>query len=143
MTEDLSTEEKEELYKYIAQSQAAPMPEEKYNVHLFLHRVATSEDTTKIGNLKEEEVGVPKHPIRAFKEFALISEKIIGNDYIADYFKKESEIVTSTSLSKDGFLVRQATVQTKLLGDISKTRRENKGWFKKKDDGKNKETEDN
>jgi len=139
MTEEkeLSVEEKEAVFDYLSKNQSFPTPEEKYNVHLFLHRVATADDTTKVGNLKEEELGTPRHPLRASKEFALISEKIIGNDFFKEYFEKESEILTSTSLSKEGFLIKQATTQTKQVADVTKKRKLNAGWFKKKEENEN------
>jgi len=133
--EQLSSEELGQLAKYLSQSDSAPMPDQKHNVHEFLHSVATETDTTKVGFLKEEELGNPKHPVRGFKEFALISKSIIGNDYFKDYFTAESEIVTASSLSREGFLVKQATTTTKQLADITKkAKTQNKSWFKKKDD---------
>ena len=127
----------EEMWKALSDSgQSFPMSEEKYNVHLFLHRVATADDTTKVGFLKEEEIGMPTNHIRGLKEFALISEKIIDNKFFKDYFLAESENVTATSLSREGFLVKQATTQTKRLADVTKTKKQNKGWFSKKDDDK-------
>ena len=134
MTEEMTESESNELYQYLAQSQSAPMPEEKYNVHTFLHRVATADDTTKVGNLSDAEVGTPKHPTRALKEFALIAGKIINNPFFEDYFSQEAEIVSSTSLSKEGFLVKQATTQTRQIADVTKKRMKNKGWFQKKED---------
>ena len=129
----LTTQEKDMLYQYLSQSQSAPLPDEKYNVHVFLHRVATADDTTKVGFLKHEEIGNPQYPTRSLKDFQLIAEDIIGNKYIAEHFKKQSEIVTSTSLSEEGFLVRQATTQTRQVADVTRRKKPNKGWFKKKD----------
>ena len=124
----------QELAKYLSQSGAAPQPEEKYNVHLFLHRVATADDTTKVGFLTEQEVGKPKYPVRALKEMALISREIVELDDMAKYFEAESEIITSSSLSREGFLVRQATTTTKQIADVTKKpKAPNKSWFKKKD----------
>jgi hypothetical protein len=62
---------------------------------------------------------------------ALISEMIMENDYFSDYFIRDAENVLSSSLSRGGFLVRQATVQTKQVADVTKRRTVNKGWFGK------------
>lgn len=131
--EELSPAEKEALFNYVSQG-GAPAPEEKYNVHLFLHRVATADDTTKVGFLGDAEVGMPKYPTRALKNLSLIASDIIGNKAISNFFLKESENVTSTSLSKQGFLVKQATTQTRNIADVSKLKKPNKGWFSKKED---------
>lgn len=125
--------EEQETYKYLMESGAYPIPEEKYNVHLFLHRVATAPDTTKVGFLSQEEVGIPRYSLRSLKEFGLISGSIIGNKTFEEYFTKLGEIVSSTSLSKQGFLVRQATTTTRQIADVTKEKKPNKGWFKKKD----------
>lgn len=114
----------------------APTQEDKQNVHTFLNNVVLSEDTTKIANLKDSEelneLGIPQYTVRGAKDMALISDKIMDNDYFKEYFEKEAENTLATSLSRAGFLVRQATIQTKQVADITKRRKINKGWFGKK-----------
>jgi hypothetical protein len=111
------------------------VPESKQNVHTFLHNVATAEDTTKLGNLKEEEIGSLSNPIRSYKHLALFARGIMKKEELANFFNSNSEIVTSTSLSREGFLVDRAVVQKRELRDTTKRNRvQNKSWFKKKDD---------
>ena len=113
----------------------APTQEDKQNVHVFLMNVATADDTTKTANLKDDkdfsELGIPSYTVRGAKEMALVADKIMGNNYFKDYFQKEAEITLATSLSRDGFLVKQATVQVKQVADMTKRRKINKGWFGK------------
>jgi hypothetical protein len=132
--EDLTQEEKEELYKYLAAT-GTPVPEEKFNVHLFLNKVATTEDTTKVANLKEEELGNPRYPVRAQKSFARISSHIIGNETFADYFKGSAEDTLATSLSREGFLDKLAITTTRQFGDIGKmgAKKKNRSWFQRKE----------
>ena len=126
----LSPLEKEQVSQLIGYGGA--LPEGKHNVHSFLNNVATSEDTTKTGNLTADEVGIPKHPLRTFKNLSLIANDIMGNPDIANYYNKKAEILTSTSLSKDAKLLTLAVVQKKEIADTTvKPRKENKGWFKK------------
>lgn len=107
--------------------------EEKQNVHSFLHNVATSKDTTKTANLSTEELGVPILPVRTYKELSLFCKEIANMDYFSDYFKKKSEITTSTSLSKEAKLLTLAVVNRTEISDLTKPpRKENKGWFKPK-----------
>lgn len=109
--------------------------EERQSVHTFLFNIATAKDTTKIGNLQVDkeinELGMPQQSVRGSKEMALIAEKIMDNNFFKDYFEKEVENTLATSLSREGFLVKQATVQTKQVADVTKRRKINKGWFGK------------
>jgi hypothetical protein len=111
----------------------APTEDEKQSVYSFLHNVATAEDTTKVGNLRDDnelnELGLPLQSVRGALDMALISEKIIENDFFKGYFEAKAEQILATSLSRDGFLVRQATTQTKQVADVTKRRKINKGWF--------------
>lgn len=135
MSEDeqnLTPEEKGALREYLGFG--APMPEEKHNVHSFLYRVATSDDTTKLGNLSIEEIGLPRVNLRTYKEMSLIAHKIMDNTFLGDYYASKAEILTSTSLSKDAKLINLAVLQKRQIEDVTKPRKENAGWFKKKED---------
>ena len=127
----MSEEELEDYIRSIAGS--VPQPDEKHNVHTFLHNVAVAQDTTKIGNLKEEEVGMPKLPLRTYKELALFSTEVANMPYFGDYFIKKAEIMTATSLSKDAKLISLAVITRKEMADVTKRRTINKGWFKTKE----------
>ncbi len=131
MAEDEMTQEQAE--EYLKSLGGAPAPEEKHGVHSFLYKVVVSDDTTKLGNLKEEEVGVPKLPLRTYKELALFCREVADMDYYANYFDKKAEILTSTSLSKEAMLIKLAVVQRRETTNILKAPpKENKSWFKKK-----------
>lgn len=110
-----------------------PTAEDKQSVHTFLFNVATAEDTTKVGNLRDDkemnELGNPSHNVRGSLELARISELIMDNKIFTNWFKKEAEEILATSLSREGFLIKQATTQTKQVADITKRRKINKGWF--------------
>jgi len=111
----------------------APMPEEKHSVHSFLHKVATSDDTTKTGFIKEEEMGMPTLSLRASKELALFCKEIADMEYFATFFDKMGEVLTSTSLSREGFLTKLAVVIRKEMSNILKApMKTNRGWFGRK-----------
>lgn len=111
----------------------APTPEDKVNVHTFLRDVVVTPDTTRVGHLIVDkdinELGTPIYSVRGAKEMAKISKMIMNNTFFSEYFESTANDVTATSLSRDGFLVRQASVQTKQIADITKRRKVNKGWF--------------
>ena len=130
----------DEVIKKIAEAMKGNVmsPEEKQNVFTFLHNVAITKDTTKTAFLRDDkdlnEVGVPKLPVRTYHSLALVASDIMNNTYFADYFKKEAEIITSTSLSREGFLTKLAVVQRREIADVTSTkkRKSSKGWFKPK-----------
>lgn len=107
--------------------------ESKSNIHTFLNNVVKTKDTTRIGNIKEEELGMPLLPLRTVKELSLICDMIPSMSTFTDYFNEMSEITTAPSLSKEGFLIKQATISRKEFADTTKPKKENKGWFKKKE----------
>ena len=133
MTEEQLTQEEQQLLEEAMKSYGAPEKEEKHNVHTFLNKVANSPDTTKTGNLTQEEVGITPFSLRSFKQFQLDSQDLANDDIWAEYFRKEGEILTATSLSKDAKLINLAVIQRRELADVTKPRKENKGWFSKKD----------
>jgi len=130
----------EEALLKIAQAMKdnAPSPEEKQNIHTFLFNIVTAKDSTKIGNLRVDktidELGIPTYAVRSDKEMALISSKIMDNDFFNEYFEQEAEDTLATSLSREGFLIRQGTTQTKQVADITRRRKINKSWFKTKEE---------
>jgi hypothetical protein len=140
MSEELSEAERIELASLMG-NYGASIPEGKQNVHTFLHNVAVANDTTKLGNLKDEEIGTLENPIRSFKFLALFAEKVMKKDELKNFFNARSEIGTSTSLSRGGFLTKLAVVQRRELADVTKPEvKPNKGWF---GTGKDKEVKDN
>jgi len=110
-----------------------PTAEEKQNVHTFLHNVAIAKDTTKLGYLKDEEIGMPLLPVRTLHELAVFCSNVADMDYFSDYLKAEAEITTSTSLSRNAKLVSLAVLQKKEVSDVTKPVKSNKGWFQKKE----------
>ncbi len=127
----------EEAIMKIAQAMKdnTPSQEDKVNIHTFLRDVVVTEDTTRVGNLRDDkdinELGIPQYNVRGAREMALISDKVMGNEFFKEYFDKMSANTTDTSLSRMGFLVRQASTQTKNVADITKRKKVNKGWFGK------------
>jgi len=139
MPNDDLTPEEIELLEDALKGQGSPAQDEKHNAHIFLNKVASSKDTTKTGNLGNEEIGVTPYSQRTYKKLQLLCDDLIDDEIWADYFKKKSEILTATSLSRGGFLTGLAVVQRREIADVTKQpQQENKGWFKKKN---NKEVE--
>lgn len=112
--------------------------DDKQNVFTFLWNVAQAKgfNLNKLGNLRDDkelnELGIPELTVRGDLSLALVSNHIMDNSYFSEFFEKDAENTLATSLSREGFLVRHATVQTKQVADITKRRKINKGMFGKK-----------
>ena len=135
--EEQLTPEEMQLLEEAMKGYGAPEEDKKHNVHTFLHQVSISPDTTKTGNLSEEELGFTKYSERSYKEMSLVSRELCNDNLWADYFGKKAEILTSTSLSKNGFLTELAVITRKQIEDVTKPKKQNKGWFKSKDETSN------
>ncbi len=120
----LSEKQAEEIVRQFSQGQ--------HNQHSFLTAVVKADDTTKTGNVSEDELGTSNLPIRTYKELALFCGSIADDDGWEKYFNAMSEIQTSTSLSKEGFLMKIANTIKKELADVTKRPKRNSGWFKGK-----------
>lgn len=134
MSEDDNMSEEQIAERLASLVGTTPTPEEKQNVHTFLHNVAIADDTTKVGFLSESELGVPTYPVRTYKELALFCGDIANMDYFQNYFTKKAEIMTSTSLSKNAKLINLAVLQKRQIEDVTKpARKASSSWFKKKE----------
>lgn len=125
MADDMTEQDAQEILRQFSES--------KVNLHTFFTNVVKAKDTTKTGNLKEEEIGMSTLPVRTYQELSLFSKDIADQAEWSSYFKDLSEIQTSTSLSRDAILLKLAITQKKELADVSAPKKsENKGWFKSK-----------
>lgn len=123
MAEELTEKQAEEIVRNFAEGKA--------NMHSFMTNVVKTDDTIKTGFLSTDELGLSKLPVRTYKELALFSKDIAQQTEWANYFDQLSEIQTSSSLSKEGFLMKLAVTIKKELADITpEKKKENKGWFK-------------
>jgi len=117
----------------LAMKDNASSSDDKQNVHTFLNNVVLAQDNKKIANLRDDkdfnELGMPDHNVRGNLTMIRISDLIMGNDTFKDFFESEVQDTLATSLSREGFLVRQGTTTTKQVADITKRRSINKGWF--------------
>ena len=109
--------------------------EEKGLDNFFLE-VVRADDTSKLGNLTEDELGMAHLPLRTLKELAHDCALIPSMSSFKEHFKHHAENMLATSLSKEGFLIKARITQKKeLLDNKKKTRR--KGLFGRKEEMNN------
>jgi len=125
--------EQQEISEEQAEQLVRSMMEQKETPHSFFTRVIKHPDSTKIGNLDIEELGVSTHPVRTYKELALFCDKICDDGFTKEYYEELSEIQLATSLSKEGFLIKQVGTRTQQYADTTNKQKSKvkKGFFKK------------
>jgi hypothetical protein len=105
----------------------APTPDEKQNVHTFLTSVIQAADTDKIikgGSLRDDkemnELGHPTWNVRGSLEMARISDLIMDNPFFKSYFDAATVETSATSLSRNGFIIRQSNSTIKQVSDSTR-----------------------
>ena len=89
----------------------APPQEKKDDVYKFFRDMIKSEDTTKFGNMKPEELGYPSWTFRGLKDISSFANSmgLECGDYLAD----KAENIASSSLSKNALLAQLVVTQIK------------------------------
>lgn len=126
--EELTPEEQQELAS--ALGLGFPKSSEKQNIFAFFNKVLSTEDSTKVANLSEEELA----SVRTWKSAALYAE-MMAFEKITKYLNREAEIILATSDSKKGFLITSAITQKRQFEAQTKLKtRGKKRWFQKKEE---------
>jgi hypothetical protein len=121
-----------EMTEQDAQELLRQYSEGKVNPASFFRDVVKADDTLRVGNLDTTELGVSKLPVRTYEELSLFSKEVANQPEWGSYFTKMSKIQTDSSLSKEGFLLKQINTTKKELADVTAKPKENPGWFKGK-----------
>jgi hypothetical protein len=116
-----------------AQQLVRQMEAESKTIPAFFKDVVMSVDTTKTGNLSQEELGVSQLPFRTYKELELFCRDVWGDEKFANFFKKMGEIQVASSLSKEALLMKLVVTKKSEVSDMT-PRKKNKSWYKKKDE---------
>ena len=122
-----------------AMKQNAPSQYDRNNMHTFLLNVVKEEEIDKIlkvGNLRDDkdlnELGIPMWNVRGALDMAMISDKLMDNDFFKKFFQKQAKNTLMTSLSREGFLIKMSATTTKQVADTTKRKKVRKGMFGKK-----------
>jgi hypothetical protein len=87
----------------------------------------------KVGNLTQEELGLPMLPVRTLLELSRDCSLIPSMSSIKDSFDNQAHIILDTSLSKEGFLLKARITQKKEFLD-TKPKKVRKGLFGNKEE---------
>ena len=136
MSEEITNEEIEQLEEELKKleskdtSYGSPKPSEKDSQFKFFRDILRIEDTTRVGNLSAQELGLTKLGVRHYQEIAAYANAE-GLNIVSDYLNLKSQIISSTSMSKKGFWAELFVTMIK-REKKDKPKEEKKKWFAKK-----------
>ena len=117
----------------------APSQDDKNNMHTFLLNVVQADEIDKIakvGNLRDDkdlnELGLPIWTVRGGLDMSMISDKLMDNNFFKEFFERQAKNTLTTSLSREGFLIKMNATTTKQVADTTKRKKTNRGMFGKK-----------
>jgi len=121
-------EDELEKLKSLDTSYGSPQPKDKEHILKIFRDILETSDSRKVGNLTESELGKLRLPVRPYFELAAYAESE-GLDKVALYLADKAEIISSTSMSKLGFLVKMLVTQIKKEQKIGEPKKKKKKWF--------------
>jgi len=117
-----------------------PEPDEKSSILGFLKDIVSRDDNTKTGNVSQDELGEARIPVRTNLELASYCQ-FMGMDKFAEVFHTDAQILSSSSLSRGGFLPILAVTTKKesstSLKNVGASTKKKGGFFGKKNDDTN------
>jgi len=142
MVEEITDEQIKELEEELKKleekdtSYGSPKPIDKDSLYKFCRDILRFPDTTRIGNLTNQELGLAKLGVRHYQEISAYA-KAEGLDIVAKYLMNKSQIVTATSMSRKGFWAELFFTTIKKEKKAKEPKKEKTGLFGKKKEEKN------
>lgn len=94
--------------------------EKKEDLYSLFWKVVKTLDSSKVGNLKKEELGMIDLTVRDCQKIALLAETL-GHSGFANFFMAQGELILATSASRDGWLPTLFVSQRKLKAREDRT----------------------
>jgi hypothetical protein len=105
----------------------SPSPEKKDNMFKFFREILSLEETWKVGNLDDTEIGKIDLSVRSNLDIALYLEKK-GLHKIAEYFQQSADVVAAPTMGRKGFMAQLFVTQIKRDQKVG-TPAKKKGWI--------------
>lgn len=109
-----SVDEQQDLMDAQAQQLDASYPtvKEESNLYNLFWKVLKKEDSTKVANLKKEEIGSLGISVRDAQKVGMLGH-LFGHPTFGNFFFQMAEITNSTSMSRDGWFTELFVSQKK------------------------------
>jgi len=103
--EDYEDEEQEDSYEDQVdfQEDMAPSHNKKDDLYSLFWKVIKTPDSSKVGNLNKDELGMLNISVRDLQRIYLLSLQL-GHPHFGKFWLDQGEIILSTSSSKEGWL---------------------------------------
>ena len=107
-----------------------PAPKEKDSIFTFFKHLVGIKDTTRVSNIDpSKELGMLQFSIRTNQYLALVGD-VCGDADFADFWRGQSQIITSTAMAKKGWLVEVPQSQRRMTSrTVRPIRTESKGFL--------------
>lgn len=112
-------------------SYGSPSAAQKDSLYKFCRDILKIKDTTRIGNLTAQELGLSKLGVRHYQEIAAYAGAE-GLDIVEKYLMNKSQIITATSMSRKGFWAQLFFTNIKAEKKLKEPTKEKKKWFSRK-----------
>lgn len=107
-----------------------PAPKEKDSIFTFFKHLVGIKDTTRVSNIDpSRELGMLQFSIRTNQYLGLVGD-ICGDEEFAEFWRAQSQIITSTAMSKKGWLTELPVSQKRFASrTVRPIRTESKGFM--------------
>ena len=107
-------DEQQELLEAQSQQLEASYPtvKEESNLYNLFWKVLQRRDSTKVANLKKDEIGNLNITVRDAQKLGMLGH-LFGHETFGDFFFAVAEITNSTSMAKDGWFTELFVSQKK------------------------------
>jgi hypothetical protein len=107
-----------------------PSPKPRDSIFTFFKQLLHISDTTRVANINpKNELGMLQFSVRTNQYLALVGD-IFGDRDFSDYWMAQSQIMTSSSMSKQGWLPELVVSQKKFTSrSVRPIRTEKKGFL--------------
>jgi len=116
-----------------------PEPQQKDNFFKFLRQMLNTQDSKKIANLHNTELGTLPKSVRKYCDLAVLSSQL-GYPKISDYYLSKAEIINATSMSRKGFFSKLMVTKIRSSennAEVAKEPNQKTSWFNFKKGGEN------
>ncbi len=136
LDEEDKAEDDYEKQKDLYDTDATPTPKEAEDLYTLFKWIIARGDSSKIGNLRKEELGMLNISVRDCQKINLLGDRL-GHTGFGEFFMDTGEITLATSLSREAHLINLfVTTQKKTtkareiaIQNLPQPEKKKKGFF--------------